>query len=100
MSMGEVNHDTQESALLAVERALSEASEDGCWMAAVWSVKDNELRLLTRTTWKFPVGDVTEALRQVQRTMATSQTLQVAPMGPLPRATAFSTGGSEDQRNE
>ena len=89
-----VQHDTAEAALLAVQRALQEAGEDGRWMAAVWSVSENQLRLLTRTTWQFPVGDTEEALNQVRRSMEQEQpkpqTLAVKPMEPLPTAKAFS----------
>jgi len=87
---GIVNHETPESALSAVQRALQEAGEDGRWMAAIWSVQENRLRLLTRTTWQFPTGDVEEAVAQIRRSFAgEAQVLRVAPMEPLPVAEAF-----------
>lgn len=97
--VGYEDHTEPEAALRKVQTALQEAAEDGKWMAAVWSVgADGMLRLLTRTTWNFPVGDVTESLAQMRRTfddqLPTPQTLRVRPMEPLPMAKAFaSTSG-------
>lgn len=94
-----VHHDTADEALLAVQRALQEATEDGKWMVAVWSVAGDQLRLLTRTTWQFPVGDVEVALTQVRQSMVVlqpaPQTLAVKPMEPLPIAAAFSPRPAE-----
>lgn len=94
-----VQHDTADEALLAVQRALQEAAEDGKWMVAVWSVVGDQLRLLTRTTWQFPVGDVEGALAQVRQSMTVlqpaPQTLSVKPMEPLPIAAAFAPKPAE-----
>jgi hypothetical protein len=91
--------DSSEAALIEVEAALARAAEDGKWMAAVWSVKDGVLCMVTRTTWDFPVVDVPQALNMVRESLQPEKTTAVQSMRvqsgrPLKIAPGFAEASS------
>ena len=86
------HHETQASAMESAQTALAQASADGRWMIAVFSVTDGKLQMRTRTTWEFPRGDYSEAVRMLQASIKQEQSLPideplpVAELPPLPSA--------------
>lgn len=59
-------------------------AENECdsFMVAVWGIKDGQLSLVGRSTWKFPLGDVKAAVNQLTENMKTEE----AEIAPLPAA--------------
>lgn len=82
-----VVHETQEDAAKVVTGAFEVAQQHGRWMAAIWSVDEqNRLRFLTRTTFQFPIGDYDACVRGLVQAMRDERKSDVAALEPLPQA--------------
>lgn len=55
-------HSENKDAVKTHLEALEKAQESGRWMAAVWLVDDDGLRLEKRTTWDFPIDAFSPAV--------------------------------------
>jgi len=77
-------HTGSEEALAKFKENLAKAAESGHWMAVCWSVVDEQLVLVGRTTFSFPRGDFAECVRQLQRVCQEEEYAASIPP-PLPR---------------
>lgn len=70
---------------------LEEAAETGKWMAAVWQVKDGQIKLVSRVTHDFPSGDFLAAVGHLSMNLFEEQRQMNEPAQPpvpepLPKA--------------
>lgn len=65
----ETKHEHVREAVNHVQRAVETAVDRDSFMVAVWSSKDGNVELVSRTTWKFPVGDMPVAAKLLKRSI-------------------------------
>ncbi len=100
------HHVTVEQAYEAIQSAIIEAAQSGAFMVAVWSFdrSDNsdKVRLVTRTTWRFPVNEyvtASELLRADTNKDAARISDALRP-GPLELASLVSRARAEAQATQ
>ena len=82
-----VEHEGSQVAKRHFDRALDRASDGGSWMAAVWCVEDGDIKLVQRTTFKFPTGDFLAAVGQLASNLFEEvKSGGDLPSDPLPEA--------------
>lgn len=71
---------TKVEAAISGHDAINEVeNETDAFMIAVWGIKDGKLRLVNRTTWKFPLGDVRAAIGQLEENLR-GETVELPPL--------------------
>ena len=75
----DVQHESNADAVKHHLKGLKKASDSDGWMGVLWMIKDGELVLEDKTTWKFPIDDFDNAARQLRNVLDEEREKSVMP---------------------